>query len=364
MQARRRAAAWSFGLAVLLVVVATVAAGIGPVAIDAVTVAKVLANAVRVPVGLAVYGPAGPGLQLPAVGIEWAPVTEFAVKELHTTIITRVRLPRIALGATVGFALGAAGVVMQGFFRNPMADPSIIGVSSGAAVGAVAFIVAPVALPFGLGLRASAFLGALGAAVLVYLIATEGGRTPVATLLLAGVAIQTFLGAVTSYLLLNSGESMRRVVYWLMGHLDASRLIEAEVTGLVGLVLVGVMYLYAEDLNALLLGEEEARTVGVEVEWVKRLLLAGSSIVTGAAVAVAGVIGFVGLIVPHAVRLVVGPDHRVLMPASALAGATFLVLADTVARAGPAEVPVGIVTAAVGAPFFLYLLRRREVHEL
>jgi iron complex transport system permease protein len=136
------------------------------------------------------------------------------------------------------------------------------------------------------------------------------------------------------------------------------------VTGLVGLVLVGVMYLYAEDLNALLLGEEEARTVGVEVEWVKRLLLAGSSIVTGAAVAVAGVIGFVGLIVPHAVRLVVGPDHRVLMPASALAGATFLVLADTVARAGPAEVPVGIVTAAVGAPFFLYLLRRREVHEL
>jgi iron complex transport system permease protein len=355
--------AWSLGLAALLAVVATVAAGVGPVAIDAVTVAKVLANAVRVPVGVAVYA-GGPGLQVPALGVEWAPVTDFAVKETHTAIVTRVRLPRIALGATVGFALGAAGVVMQGFFRNPMADPSIIGVSSGAAVGAVAFIVAPVALPFGLGLRASAFLGALGAAALVYLIATEGGRTPVATLLLAGVAIQTFLGAVTSYLLLNSGESMRRVVYWLMGHLDASRLVEAEITGAVGLVLVGVMYLYAEDLNAMLLGEEEARAVGVEVEWVKRLLLAGSSVVTGAAVAVAGVIGFVGLIVPHAVRLVVGPDHRVLLPASALAGAAFLVLADTVARAGPAEVPVGIVTAAVGAPFFLFLLRRREVHEL
>jgi len=157
---------------------------------------------------------------------------------------------------------------------------------------------------------------------------------------------------------------MRRVVYWLMGHLDASTLDEAVVTGALGLALVGVMYLYAEDLNAMLLGETDAQAVGIEVERTKRILLAAASIVTGAAVAVAGVIGFVGLIVPHAVRLLVGPDHRVLLPTSALAGASFLVAADTVARAGTVELPVGIVTAALGAPFFLYLLRRREVSEL
>jgi len=364
MRARARAAAWSAGLTAVLALVATVAAGIGPVSIEAATVAKVLVNAVRVPVGVELYSGGGSALQLPAVGLRWAPLTDFEVEKLHATIVLSVRLPRIALGATVGFALGAAGVVMQGFFRNPMADPSIIGVSSGAAVGAVLFIVAPFAVPFGLGLRGAAFLGALATAAVVYLIATEGGRTPVATLLLAGVAIQTFLGAVTSYLLLHSGESMRRVVYWLMGHLDASRMTEAWITGLLAVGLVGLMYLYAEDLNAMLLGEEEARAVGIEVERTKRILLAASSVVTGAAVAVAGVIGFVGLIVPHAMRLIVGPDHRVLLPVSALAGASFLVAADTLARSGAAELPVGIVTAALGAPFFLYLLRRREVSEL
>ncbi|MFC7177386.1 vitamin B12 ABC transporter permease BtuC [Halosegnis marinus] len=365
MRPRVRAGVWSAALAAALLGVSTVAAGVGPVAIDALVVAKVLANAVRVPVGLTVAGGgAGSLLQLPTLGVEWAPVVSYDVKPLYATIVTKVRLPRIALGATVGFSLAAAGTVMQGFFRNPMADPSVIGVSSGAAVGAVLFIVAPVAVPLGLGLRGAAFVGALATAAVVYLIATEGGRTPVATLLLAGVAIQTFLGAVTSYLLLNSGESMRRVVYWLMGHLDATRMSEAVVTGALGLGLVGLMYLYAEDLNALLMGEEQARAVGVEVERTKRILLAASSVVTGAAVAVAGVIGFVGLIVPHAMRLLVGPDHRVLLPVSAFAGASFLVLADTVARSGAASLPVGIVTAAVGAPFFLYLLRRREVSEL
>jgi iron complex transport system permease protein len=324
-------------------------------------VLKVLANGIAVPTGITVARTGGAVLQLPVLIVEWAPVFAFPVEQTHAAIVMTVRLPRIALGATVGFALAAAGVVMQGFFRNPMADPSIIGVSSGAAVGAVGALV--VGVPF-LGLRTAAFVGALVTAGVVYAIATEGSRTPVATLLLAGVAIQTLLGAVTSYLLLRSGESMRRVVYWLMGHLDASTLDEAVVTGALGLALVGVMYLYAEDLNAMLLGETDAQAVGIEVERTKRILLAAASIVTGAAVAVAGVIGFVGLIVPHAVRLLVGPDHRVLLPTSALAGASFLVAADTVARAGTVELPVGIVTAALGAPFFLYLLRRREVSEL
>jgi len=356
-----RATAYSLGLIALLGVVTTVATAVGPVGVTPATVLKVLANGIAVPTGITVARTGGAVLQLPALTVEWAPVFAFPVEQTHAAIVMTVRLPRIALGATVGFALAAAGVVMQGFFRNPMADPSIIGVSSGAAVGAVGALV--IGVPF-LGLRTAAFVGALVTAGVVYAIATEGGRTPVATLLLAGVAIQTLLGAVTSYLLLRSGESMRRVVYWLMGHLDASTLDEAVVTGALGLALVGVMYLYAEDLNVMLLGETDAQAVGIEVERTKRILLAAASIVTGAAVAVAGVIGFVGLIVPHAVRLLVGPDHRVLLPTSALAGASFLVAADTVARAGTVELPVGIVTAALGAPFFLYLLRRREVSEL
>jgi iron complex transport system permease protein len=361
VEPNRRATAYSLGLIALLGVVTTVATAVGPVGVTPATVLKVLANGIAVPTGITVARTGGAVLQLPALTVEWAPVFAFPVEQTHAAIVMTVRLPRIALGATVGFALAAAGVVMQGFFRNPMADPSIIGVSSGAAVGAVGALV--VGVPF-LGLRTAAFVGALVTAGVVYAIATEGGRTPVATLLLAGVAIQTLLGAVTSYLLLRSGESMRRVVYWLMGHLDASTLDEAVVTGALGLALVGVMYLYAEDLNAMLLGETDAQAVGIEVERTKRILLAAASIVTGAAVAVAGVIGFVGLIVPHAVRLLVGPDHRVLLPTSALAGASFLVAADTVARAGTVELPVGIVTAALGAPFFLYLLRRREVSEL
>ena len=361
VEPNRRATVYSLGLVALLGVVTTVATAIGPVGVTPTTVLKVLANGIAVPTGITVARTGGAVLQLPALTVEWAPVFAFPVEQTHAAIVMTVRLPRIALGVTVGFALAAAGVVMQGFFRNPMADPSIIGVSSGAAVGAVGALV--VGVPF-LGLRTAAFIGALVTAGVVYAIATEGGRTPVATLLLAGVAIQTLLGAVTSYLLLRSGESMRRVVYWLMGHLDASTLDEAVVTGTLGLALVGVMYLYAEDLNAMLLGETDAQAVGIEVERTKRILLAAASIVTGAAVAVAGVIGFVGLIVPHAVRLLVGPDHRVLLPTSALAGASFLVAADTVARAGAVELPVGIVTAALGAPFFLYLLRRREVSEL
>jgi iron complex transport system permease protein len=245
-----------------------------------------------------------------------------------------------------------------------MADPSIIGVSSGAAVGAVAAIVAPAAIPFGLGLRGAAFLGAVVTAFVVYLIATDGGRTPVATLLLAGVAIQAFLGAVIAGLQLYSGEGLRAVVHWLMGHLGNAGWGDVTVTLLIVPALFVMLLAYARDLNVLLLGEEAAAGLGVEVERTKRLLLAVSAVMTAAAVAVSGVIGFVGLIVPHMLRLVVGPDHRVLLPAAALGGASFLVVTDTVARAGATEIPVGIVTAALGAPFFLYLLRSREVHTL
>jgi iron complex transport system permease protein len=334
MHVSLRTGAWVVGLGCALVVVAVVSATVGPVDIGAGSVAEIALSAL--------FG-------LPS-----------GVSESHRTIVVSIRLPRIVLGAVVGFALAAAGTVMQGFFRNPMADPSIIGVSAGAATGAVAAIVAPVAVPF--ALPVAAFVGALTAGFGVYLLATEGGRTPVQTLLLAGVAVQTLLGAVVSFLLVHAGRDIREAIYWLMGHLQHSTWTEATVAG--AIVVPGFLatLAYARDLNVLLLGEEDAHSLGIEVERTKRILLSVASLLTAAGVAVAGVIGFVGLVVPHIMRLLVGPDHRILLPTSALAGAAFLVATDTIARAGAAELPVGIVTAAIGAPFFLYLLRNREVH--
>ena len=356
MRFSRVTATWLVSLSALLAAAVTVSAAVGPVWVPPDAVVKVLLNGLVVPTALDVSGA--------TVGLTTRPVFQFAVPEVQRLIVMRIRLPRILLAAVVGFSLAAAGTIMQGIFRNPMADPSIIGVSSGAAVGAVGFIVLPVALPLGLGLRGAAFLGALIAAFGVYLIATQNGRTPVATLLLAGVAVQTFLGAVVSFLLLNAGESIRRALFWLMGHLKGATWPDVWSSLLLVAVPFVVLLVYARDLNVMLLGEEDAQSLGIDVERTKRILLAVSAFVTAAGVAVAGIIGFVGLIVPHVMRLLVGPDHRVLLPTSALAGATFLVATDTLARSGPTEVPVGIVTAALGAPFFLYLLRQREVHEL
>lgn len=361
---------WIPGLCGLLVLVVLVSARIGPVSLDTWTVFAALLNGIWLPTGIGIewvtlgrVGGSAPAVPRPTVA--GTRLFSFTISGSDEAIVRSIRLPRIALGAIVGFALASAGTVMQGFFRNPMADPSIIGVSAGAAVGAVGFIVLPIAVnPLGLGLQAAAFIGALGAAFAVYAIATTDGRTPVATLLLAGIAIQTFLGAVISYLILGSGDSMEQAVFWLMGRLHNSTWGEVTLALPFVLLFYIVLAAHSRDLNVLLLGEEDAHTLGIRVERTKRLLLAASSVITGAAVAVSGVIGFVGLIVPHMMRLLVGPDHRILLPTSALAGAVFLVATDTVARGGPVQVPVGIITAALGAPFFLYLLRTREVHAL
>ncbi len=365
MERPARIVAWSGGLTVLLVGVVVGSAAIGSVRIDPVTVAMAALNAVVVPAGVSVGPTTIPvfGWTVSVPTLEYASVFAFDVPETHQIIVADVRLPRIALAATVGFALAAAGAVMQGFFRNPLADPSIIGVSTGAAAGAVAAIAFPAIAPFE-SLHLSAFVGAVATAFLVYAIATEGGRTPVATLLLAGVAIQAFLGAMISYMLVHSGDSLRQAVVWMMGHLNNSTWSDVGFALPVTIVGVAVLGAFTREMNVLLLGEEDAYHLGVDVERTKLLLLVIASLVTAAGVAVAGVIGFVGLVVPHVMRLIVGPDHRILLPTSALAGASFLVATDTLARAGPAEVPVGIVTAAFGAPFFLYLLKQREVHAL
>lgn len=368
MRVRDRTLLWVAGLSVLLVAVIIGAVATGSVRIDPVVVGQILLNHLGIPAGVTVgLGrlalPVIDGsVPVPTVDVSLYYPFEYEVPDSDQTIVMTLRLPRVLLGGVVGLALAMAGAVMQGFFRNPLADPSIIGVSSGAAIGAVAAIAVPAFVP--VGLRPAAFVTGLLTAFAVYMMASEDGRTPVATLLLAGIAVQTFLGAAISYLLLYADESLEEAVYWLMGHLHYATW--SDVTYALPVVLVGSLILgfYAEDLNVLLLGEEDAHHLGVEVERTKQVLLALSTVVTAAAVAVSGVIGFVGLVVPHVMRLLVGPDHRILLPTSALAGAAFLIAADTVARSGPAEVPVGIVTAAVGAPFFLYLLQKREVHGL
>ncbi|WP_241236261.1 FecCD family ABC transporter permease [Brevibacillus marinus] len=281
----------------------------------------------------------------------------------HETIILQVRLPRVLVAALVGAALAVSGAVMQALFRNPMADPGIIGVSSGGSLGAVIAIYLGLAHLHYLLVPAAAFGGALAAAFFVYLLATGRGLTPMGTLLLAGIAVSSFLSATTSLILSFSQENvMREILFWMMGGLAARGWAHVTMIALPVLGGVAMLCCYARYLNILLLGDESAQSLGVQAQRTRTVLLAVSSLVTGAAVSVSGVIAFVGLVVPHIIRILIGPDHRLLLPVCAFGGAIFLIAADLFARMAirPAELQVGIVTAFVGAPFFLYLLRKQK----
>jgi len=289
-------------------------------------------------------------------GIEVAAGTE--------SIIWHLRLPRVILAALVGGSLAGAGVVFQAVFRNPMADPYLLGTSAGASLGGALAILLGIgfSLPGISGTGVMAFAGSIGAVFLVYGIARIRGRVSTATLLLSGIAVSAFLTAAVSLLLLFYRENMQHVVYWIMGGLGTARWdsLPGIVPGmLVALTIIG---LSSRELNMLLLGDETAAHLGVSVDALKRRMLIVGALLAALSVSVSGVIGFVGLIVPHMVRLVVGPDHRRLLPTSFLAGAVFLIIADLLARSlvPPVEIPVGIVTALFGAPFFLYLLIRRK----
>jgi len=286
-------------------------------------------------------------------------------KTVDETIIFQIRLPRVIGGMLVGAALATAGVLFQGLLRNPMADPYIIGTSAGAALGATLAMILPISLTFlGFGLLpVFAFCGALATVLLVYNLARVGGKTPIISMLLAGFAVSAMLTAVMFLLITMIGELHPRVhsVYqFLMGGISVSDWGQLAVIAPIILGGILVARLFAFHLNAFSLGEEGAAHVGIEVERDKLMILALGSVLTAAAVSISGLIGFVGLVVPHAMRLVLGPEHRLLLPASALAGGAFLVIADLLARTLPSsgEMPVGIITALVGAPFFIYLLRR------
>lgn len=281
----------------------------------------------------------------------------------YAAIVIDIRLPRILLGALVGSALAVAGTTMQAMFRNPMASPYILGISSGAAFGAALAFILGLNFLFGIsGVTILAFLFTLLTTYLVYSIAKSGERTSVENLLLTGIAVGSFFSALVSFLMYISGEQLTTIWFWLMGGLWASDWNKLLFT--LPLILFGIvaLFLVRRHLNLLLMGEETALNLGLEVETFKKIVIILTSLITAAAVSVCGIIGFIGLIIPHMMRIIVGSDHRILLPSSCLIGAIFLVWVDTLARTiiAPVEIPVGIITALLGAPFFLYLLRKRR----
>jgi iron complex transport system permease protein len=282
-------------------------------------------------------------------------------------IFFAIRLPRVAGAAIVGAALATAGVLFQGLLRNPLADPYALGVSGGAALGGALGFLLSLSFSF-LGFSPVpilAFVGALIAMTLVYALARSGGRAPIVTLLLAGFAVSAMMGYAVSFLLILNDRlqlNLPRVYGWLLGGISVTQWSQLGLAiAMVGLAMCGG-WLLRHSLDALSLGEEVAEQLGVAVESDKRLVILLGSILTGAAVALGGLIGFVGLFAPHVTRVIVGPRHGLLLPAAALLGAAFVVLADLLARAilAPTEIPVGILTAFVGGPFFLWLLRRER----
>lgn len=340
-----RNAATIAALAAALAATVLVSAGMGAVPISPGAVLAILGDAA--------------GLDLPWI---------FTPRE--KAVLLAIRLPRVCLGVLAGAGLAVAGAALQGLFRNPLADPGLIGVSSGAALCAVAVIVlgggAAAALPFlpqTLLLPLAAFGGGLACTLFVYRIADRDGRTDIPTMLLCGVAVNAIAGAGIGLLVfISDDQQLRDLNFWLLGSLGS--IAWAKLWPVIPLIGVAVLAIpaFARFLNAMLLGEVEAYHLGFDVERQKRIIVLLVALATGAAVSVSGIIGFVGLVVPHLVRLTIGPNNVMLLPASALLGATLMLVADLAARhvVLPSELPIGIVTSCVGGPFFLWLLTRRR----
>ena len=276
------------------------------------------------------------------------------------TIVFSVRMPRIISAVMVGGALGIAGCAMQGIFRNPMASPYVTGISSGAVFGASLIIALNLNRIWG---TPAAFVFALSTSFLVYYLAMVKGKVPVGTLLLSGIAVSLFFSALITFTQYIAGErQLQEIMFWLMGGLWTGSW--GKLAVIVPMIFIGGagILCFGKDLNIMLSGEEQACSLGVDVDNVRKIILVMVSVVTTGAVAFFGTIGFVGLIIPHVMRFFTGPDHRVLLPASFLGGAIFLLCTDTLARTiiRPSELPVGIITAMIGVPFFIFLLRRRK----
>ena len=299
--------------------------------------------------------------------IPFSPIKSSSISPTDYTIITLIRLPRVLAGALVGAGLAVAGVIFQGIFRNPMADPFLLGASAGASVGyaiAVLLGLTSALSLIGLGMaQILAFGFALLAVFFVVTISRVGGKIPTINMVLSGMVISIFLLAILTVLELRAGKALIGLVAWTSGG-GFSNIVWTQFFAVLPIILVGVVltYFFTRDLNVLAMGEDTARHLGVNTESTRLLLLAIASLITAACVAISGVIGFVGLIIPHMTRLVIGPDHRILLPASAIVGAIYLVICDSVVRVatGASELPVGVITALVGAPVFFILLRSKR----
>lgn len=286
------------------------------------------------------------------------------ISSSHVVIINKIRFPRIILSALIGMALAGSGVIFQGIFKNPMAEPYVLGISSGAAFGATLAIVLGIqSTILGMGaISIMAFLGAVTTTFIVYNVARIGNKTPVVTLLLAGIALSFLLSSLISLFMTFNREQVEKIVFWTMGSVSSASWKHVIISSPIILLGSIVFIIFSRDLNVMLLGEDSAKNLGVEVEKLKKILLIIASIVTASAVAVSGIIGFVGLVIPHIVRLIVGPDHRVLIPFTLISGALFMIITDTLARIliPPVEIPVGVITSLFGAPFFIYLLCKNK----
>jgi iron complex transport system permease protein len=333
---RALAPSYAAGAAITLVV-ALVALGLGTARIPPQTAAGILVD------------------HLPLVSIGEYSAT-------HDAIIWQVRAPRVLLAGLVGATLAFSGAAYQAVFRNPLAEPYIIGVAAGASVGATLIIISPVFVASGVlsPVPPAAFSGALIAVGLAYGIARVGRAVTPATLILSGVAVSSIGTSIVTYLMLTYSERTLEILNWVLGGFNTATWTDAGIAAPYMVTAAAVVLPFARLLNVLQLDEDEARQLGVRTEQVKLVVLGFTSLATAAAVAVSGLIGFVGLVVPHSVRMVVGPDYRRVLPLSAFAGACFLIMADTAVRTfnGGKEVPIGVVTALIGAPFFLLLLRQ------
>jgi iron complex transport system permease protein len=289
-----------------------------------------------------------------------------SISAVNEAILIQIRFPRVLAGALVGAGLAAAGVIYQGIFRNPMADSYLLGASAGASLGYTLAILygSTAALTLaGLGVvQVIAFLFAVVTVFVVYFMSRVDHKVPTTTLLLSGIVVNIFLLALQTLFELRSGKVLHGIVAWIAG--GFSNIVWIQLWSVFPFVLVGTIaaYFFTRDLNMLAMGDDTAQHLGVNTERVRQILLAIASLITAAVVSISGVIGFVGLIIPHMTRLIIGPDHRILLPASTIVGAIFLVVCDSVARiaTGASELPVGVITAVAGTPFFIYLLRRKK----
>lgn len=279
-------------------------------------------------------------------------------------IVLNIRLPRIILSVLVGIALSTSGVVFQAIFKNPMADPYILGISAGAAFGATMVIIFGVSFTI-LGMTSisiGAFLGAILSTTLVYNIARLNNKTPIITLLLSGIAISFFLSALINLIMTFNEDQVEKIIFWTMGSVATASWDSVLISIFPVIIGVSLFMIFSKELNVMLIGEETANNLGINVKFLRKLLLIIASIVSASVVAVSGIIGFVGLIIPHAMRLLVGPDHKKLFPYTIISGGIFMIIADTISRVAlnPTEIPIGVITSLIGAPYFIFLLIRNK----